>query len=153
VNKRILIVEDDSIVAFALQRCLSFLGYTVAGTTDRGDHAIRIAGELCPDLVLMDIELKSDIDGVAAAQQIRDRFQIPVVYLTGRADEATLRRTEITKPFGFLVKPFDELELQVVVDTALRKHEAERRSDQESVCEGAKGEVALLSGEEKAKKD
>ena len=148
MNKRILIVEDDSIVALDIQGCLSRLGHTVVGTTDRGDDAVSMSGELRPDLVLMDIRLKSDVDGVTAAQQIRDHFQIPVVYLTVYSDEATLRRAEITEPFGYVNKPFDELELQVVVDTALRKHEAERRSDQESVCEGAKREVALLSGEE-----
>jgi len=121
VNKRILIVEDDSVVALDLQRCVSLLGYTVAGTTDRGDDAVRMSGELRPDLVLMDIRLKSDVDGVTAAQQIRDHFQIPVVYLTAISDEATTRRADITKPFGFVVKPFDELELRAVIEIAIYK--------------------------------
>ena len=120
----IMIVEDEGITAMDLQDTLKHLGYAVAGMADSGEDAVRLAGDLRPDLVLMDIMLKGEMDGVAAAAQVRD-LGIPVVYLTAYTDESTLARAKITEAFGYLVKPFEERELHTTVEMALYKHRAE----------------------------
>jgi PAS domain S-box-containing protein len=124
---RILVVEDELIVAADIEGRLTRLGYEVVGLADRGEDAVRLAGELRPDLVLMDIRLRGDTDGVEAADQIRSRFHLPVVYLTAHADDATLHRAKVTEPFGYVLKPFEERELRTVLEMALYKHAAERR--------------------------
>jgi PAS domain S-box-containing protein len=124
---RILIVEDERVVARDIQNRLTRLGYEVVGSTRSGDEAVRLAGERRPDLVLMDIRLEGPLDGVAAAQEIRRRSQLPVVYVTAYADDDTLRRARITEPFGYILKPFEERELRTVIEMALYKHDAERR--------------------------
>src|SRR5262249_14704168 len=96
------------------------------GVTRFGEEAIRLAEERRPDLVLMDIRLKGAMDGVAAAQEIRARFQLPVVYLTAYADDDTLGRARVTEPFGYILKPFQERELQTAIEMALYKHRSER---------------------------
>ena len=97
---RILIVENDRIVARDIQSQLTGIGYTVTGITARGEDALAMALETHPDLVLMDIRLEGALDGIEAAEQIRNRCQIPVVFLTAYADEETLRRATLTEPFG-----------------------------------------------------
>jgi PAS domain S-box-containing protein len=124
---KILIVEDEIVVARDIHNRLSRLGYTVAGSTPLGEEAVRLAAELRPDLVLMDIRLQGAMDGVAAAEQILSRLQLPVVYLTAYADEDTLQRARVTEPFGYILKPFEERELRTVIEMALYKHQAERR--------------------------
>jgi PAS domain S-box-containing protein len=124
---RVLVVEDDLVVVRDLRARLAVLGYEAVGSTRDGGEAVRLAGELHPDLVLMDIRLGGAVDGVAAAQRIRDRFGLPVVYLTGHADEETLARAGPTEPFGYVLKPFDERDLRVVVEMAVYKHRAETR--------------------------
>jgi PAS domain S-box-containing protein len=121
----ILIVEDDRIVARDIQNQLTRLGYAVVGITRFGEEAVHLARELRPDLVLMDIRLEGAVDGVTAAQEIRDCLQLPVVYLTAYADEETLRRARVTEPFGYILKPFEERELRTVIEMALYKHQAE----------------------------
>src|SRR5262245_39460868 len=103
---KILVVEDERIVARDIQNRLTQLGYEVAGITRSGEEAVRLADQFRPDLVLMDIRLDGAVDGVAAAQEIRERFQLPVVYLTAYADDDTLRRARVTEPFGYILKPF-----------------------------------------------
>jgi PAS domain S-box-containing protein len=124
---RILIVEDERIVARDIQTQLTRLGYAVVGTTRFGEQAVQLATELNPDLVLMDIRLEGAVDGIAAAQEIRNRLQVPVVYLTAYADEETLQRARVTEPFGYILKPFEERELRTVIEMALYKHQAERK--------------------------
>ena len=124
---RILVVEDEGIVSRDIQNRLTSLGYVVAGSAETGAEAVRLAGEQRPDLVLMDVRLKGDMDGVEAAEHIRANWQIPVVYLTAYADDATLRRACVTEPFGYVLKPFEERELPTVIEMALYKHAAERR--------------------------
>lgn len=124
---RVLIVEDELIIAADIASRLSRLGYVVAGQADRADSAVRLAGEIQPDLVLMDIRLRGSVDGVSAAEEIRSRFRLPVVYLTAHADEATLQRAKVTEPFGYVLKPFEERELRTVIEMALYKHAADRR--------------------------
>lgn len=123
---RILVVEDESIVAADIQDRLEALGYEVPATVGWGEKAVELAGALRPDLVLMDIQLKGRMDGVEAAHQIRRRFNIPVVYLTANADHPTVQRAKVTEPFGYVIKPFEERELHTTIEVALYKHRAEQ---------------------------
>ncbi|MDX1925595.1 MAG: response regulator [Pirellulaceae bacterium] len=124
---RILVVEDETVVARDLQTRLARLGYNVVDATARGDSAIVLAERHNPDLVLMDIRLQGQIDGITAADVIRCRYHLPVVYLTAHADEQTIDRARATEPFGYILKPFDERELRIVIEMALYKHQAERK--------------------------
>ena len=126
-NLRILVVEDEGIVAKDIQDMLKGLGYSVPAIAFSGEQAIKKAGEIHPDLVLMDIKLKGGMDGTEAARQIRSRFDIPVVYLTAYADKDTLERAKITEPFGYILKPFKEIELYTTIQIALYKHKIERK--------------------------
>lgn len=122
---RILIVEDEGIVALDLRRRVGAMGHVVVGTVATGEAAISRAAELCPDLILMDIRLQTSVDGVTAVQEIRKRFDIPVVYLTAHADEATLQRAMSTEPSGYLLKPFEEQEVRDTIERALDQHRME----------------------------
>jgi diguanylate cyclase (GGDEF)-like protein/PAS domain S-box-containing protein len=122
----ILVVEDESIVALDIQDRLESLGYEVPITVASGEKAVEQAGALRPDLVLMDIQLQGRMDGVEAADQIRQRFGIPVIYLTANADHPTVERAKVTEPFGYVIKPFEERELHTAIEVALYKHQAEQ---------------------------
>jgi two-component system cell cycle sensor histidine kinase/response regulator CckA len=124
---RILVVEDERVVARDIQYRLTEMGHTVVNITRGGEEAVRLAHELRPDLVLMDIRLEGRPDGIAAAEEIRTRLHLPIVFLTAYADEDTLHRARVTEPFGYVLKPFDERELRTVIEMALYKQEAERR--------------------------
>lgn len=124
---RILIVEDEGIEALDIQQRLISLGYTAPDIVSTGEEAVKKAGETSPDLVLMDIMLHGEIDGVAAAEQLQALFNIPVIYITAYADENTLQRAKITEPYGYLVKPFRERELYITIDMALYKHKMKRK--------------------------
>lgn len=124
---RILIVEDEQIVAADLERTLCRLGYRVVGLTASGQSAVEHAQQTQPDLVLMDIKLRGALDGVAAAAQIRAKAQVPIIYLTAYADEATLQRAKITEPFGYILKPFGERQLHSSIEMALYKARMERQ--------------------------
>ncbi|MBN3894771.1 MAG: response regulator [Nostoc sp. NOS(2021)] len=126
-NAKILVVEDEAIVAKDLQYRLIKFGYTVPAIASSGEEAINKAVEISPDLVLMDIKLKGSMDGIEAAQEIYKRLDIPVIYLTAYADENTLERAKITEPFGYLLKPFKERELQINIEITLTKHGLERQ--------------------------
>ncbi|HID74002.1 MAG TPA: PAS domain S-box protein, partial [Thermoplasmata archaeon] len=119
-------VEDESIVAMDISTTLQSLGYEVVGTAATGEDAIVMAEEKRPDLILMDIVLKGDMDGVEAAEQIRSILDIPVVYLTAYSDDQTLARAKLTEPFGYILKPFEERELHTNIEMALYKHMLER---------------------------
>ncbi|MBN1135165.1 MAG: response regulator [Anaerolineae bacterium] len=123
---QILVVEDDSIIVMELEDRLYSLGYVVCATTAYGEEAIEKAAELGPDLVLMDIRLKGAMDGITAAAEIRERYDIPVVYLTAYADSSTLQRAQITEPYSYIIKPFEERELHIAIDMALYRHRMER---------------------------
>ncbi|MCZ7641125.1 MAG: PAS domain S-box protein [Verrucomicrobia bacterium] len=124
---RILIVEDEAIVALDIRRQLTALGYEPLATTARGEEAVALAGQLQPDLVLMDIHLAGQLDGIAAAQAIRQQSGLPVVFLTAFADADTLSRAKLAEPFGYLVKPFSELDLRTAIEMALHRHQTELR--------------------------
>ncbi len=123
LHKSILIVEDESIIAEDMSDSLISLGYRVTDIVYSGEEAILSVAKLRPDLVLMDVNLQGEIDGITAAAEIRSRFQIPVVYLTAYADENTLRRVNATKPFGYIVKPFEEKNLHTTIQIALHRHQ------------------------------
>ena len=122
---RILVVEDEAIVARDIQLQLAELGYEAVGHAARGDEAIELAGALRPDLVLMDIQLAGHMDGIEAAQVIRTQFGLPVVFLTAFAADDTLERAKLTEPYGYILKPFSERELRTVLTMALYKHQVE----------------------------
>lgn len=124
--KQILIVEDEIIIAEGLQRKLKTMGYAVPVTVSSGEEAVKKVKENNPDLVLMDIVIYGKMDGIETAAQIHS-LDIPVVYLTAYADEKTLERAKITEPFGYLIKPFKERELQITIEIALYKHEMEKK--------------------------
>ncbi len=119
---RILVVEDERIVALDLQDRLKTLGYSVPATVARGEDAIQKAMELRPDLVLMDIQLKGDMDGIEAASRIQSHLDVPVIYLTAHADQGTVDRARVTAPYGYVLKPFEDRELQTAIDMALYRH-------------------------------
>lgn len=122
---KILIVEDESIVAMDIKHRAEGLGYLVTAVTPSGEESLEKVAENRPDLVLMDIVLKGEMDGIEAAQKIRDAYDIPVVYLTAYSDERTLKRAKITQPFGYIIKPFEDRELHSAVEVALYKHQME----------------------------
>ena len=122
----ILIVEDELIVAENMKQCLDRLGYGVSDVVVSGEEATEKAQELKPDLVLMDIVLRGAMDGIESADQIRTRLDIPVVYVSANANEKLLERAKRTEPFGYILKPHDDRELQVVIEVALYKHRMEK---------------------------
>ena len=128
VNKpRILIVEDEAIVARDIEQQLLDLGYHPIGHATQGQQSITLAEELRPDLVLMDIQLSGTMDGIEAAQLIHNKLFIPVVFLTAFAADDVLARAKLTEPFGYILKPFSERELRTVLEMALYKSDSEAR--------------------------
>ncbi|HEX3013304.1 MAG TPA: response regulator [Methanobacterium sp.] len=117
----ILIVEDESIVALDIKDKVERLGYGVLAVVSSGEKAIEEVKKSQPNLVLMDIALKGEIDGIETARRIRSHFDIPIIYLTAHSDSQTLKRAKITGPFGYLVKPFVDSELCSVIETILNK--------------------------------
>ncbi len=127
----VLVVEDESIVAKDIQNSLKKLGYTVPSVENSGEDAIEAAGQHRPDLILMDIMLKGEISGIEAAEQIKNRYQIPVIFLTAYADESTLSKAKVTEPYGYIIKPFKEIDLHTSIEMALYKHGKEQEVKKE----------------------
>lgn len=125
--KRILVVEDEAVVAADLEDRLRQLGYEPVGNTGQGDQALSLAKESAADLVLMDIQLQGALDGITAADQIRQVLDIPVVFLTAHADDFTFQRAKDTAPFGYVLKPFSQQSLQTAIGMALERHALEYR--------------------------
>lgn len=121
----VLVVEDESIVSKDIQQSLKKLGYNVVGAASTGEKAIELARENMPDIVLMDIMLKGDMNGIEAADQIRAELNIPVIYLTAYADEGTLARAKVTEPCGYIIKPFKEIDIHTSIEMAIYKHKRE----------------------------
>ncbi len=121
-NPKILIVEDENIIASDIRAMLEDLGYMVSAIVSSGEESIQEASKMKPDLVLMDIKLKGSLDGVSAGEEIFKQFQIPIVYLTAFTDQATIKRINNGKNGNsstVINKPFDEKELQTVINTTL----------------------------------
>jgi len=127
IQSKILIVEDDRIVARDIQQQLARIGHVAVGITARGEDVATLVLENRPDLVLMDIRLEGKLDGIDVAHQIHEHLGIPVVFLTAYADEETVRRARVTEPFGYLLKPFEDSQLRTTIEMALYKHAAERK--------------------------
>ena len=148
---KVLVVEDENIVALEIKDRLKRLGYAVCGVVAFGEQAVEEAREKHPDLVLMDIRLKGKMDGVEAAGIIQRESDIPVVFLTANSDDPTFLRAKLTNPFGFVLKPFHERELKTSVDLALYKHKTAqadaRLRQREKTLERAKTEVITDSND------
>lgn len=121
-KERVLIVEDEKIIALDLQRRLERFEYEIVGLASTGADALEKAKALAPDIILMDIMLAGDMDGIEAAKIINQTIQIPVIFLTAYADEKTLERAKEAEPFGYILKPFKEKELYTTIDIALYKY-------------------------------
>lgn len=124
---RVLVVEDEAIIAEDLKRRLQSFGYIVIATATTGQDAVAKAAAMQPDLVLMDIVLRGDMDGIQAANLMREQLGIPVVYLTSHADSTTVNRAVTTEPFGYILKPLDDRELSITIEMALYRHHAEKK--------------------------
>jgi two-component system, response regulator PdtaR len=122
----ILVVEDEPIIALDLSQALESLGYTIAATVASAADALQASRRLHPDLVLMDIHLADESDGVTAARAIRLLDDHPVIFLSAYDDAATLERVKVTEPYGFLVKPFNERALRAAIEMALYRHARDR---------------------------
>jgi len=126
-TNRILVVEDESIIGMELQFRLQDIGYDVLEVVPSGERAIEVALAQKPDLILMDIHLEGDMDGIAATEAILARQDVPIIFLTAHTDEDTLERAKNSTPHGYLVKPFQEKELDIAIQMALAKHKMERK--------------------------
>jgi PAS domain S-box-containing protein len=124
---RILVVEDEALVAQDLKEMLQGLGYEVPGIAKTGERAIALAGEHQPDLVLMDINLASEMDGITAGGEIRSRWGIPIIYVTAFATQVIIDRAKKTTPAGYILKPFNERQIQTAIEIALYNHELEKK--------------------------
>jgi DNA-binding LytR/AlgR family response regulator len=118
----ILVIEDESIVSKDIQNSLKKLGYNVVGSASTGEEAITLANELHPDLILMDIMLKGKMSGIDAATVIKEKLNIPIIYLTAYADESTLNKAKVTEPYAYILKPFKEVDIHTSIEMALFKH-------------------------------
>lgn len=146
-NERIMVVEDEWTISNLIQKCLRGLGYTISSVEASGEDAIRKAGEDKPDLVLMDIVLHDNMDGIEAADRIQSRFNIPVIYITAYDNKEFLERAKVTEPFGYIIKPFQERELHTNIEIALYKHKAEEKTKElVQQLRDSLSKVKLLSG-------
>jgi PAS domain S-box-containing protein len=127
IPKRILVVEDEGIVAKDIAQRLRSLGYEVTGLVSSAEKAYEAVALSMPDLILMDIHLKGSVDGISAAEKLQNTYDIPVIFLTAFADVPTLERAKMAEPFGYILKPFEERSLHVHIEMALVKHAGEQR--------------------------
>ncbi len=119
----ILIVEDENIVALDLKNKLEGLGYRVLNTVSTGEEAIKIADLFYPDIILMDVMLKGELDGIEAAELIKRKFDIPIIFLTAYTDKKTLERAKLVQPYGYISKPFKEEDIRLNIEIAVHKHQ------------------------------
>ncbi len=123
---KILIVEDEQLTALVLQETLESMGFSVVAAVNTGEEAILKAAETHPDLVLMDIVIEGDLDGIETANEIYRRFDIPVIYLTAFSDDETMQRAKSSEPFAYLIKPYNERELKFIIEMAIYKQKMEK---------------------------
>jgi CheY-like chemotaxis protein len=122
---RVLVVEDEAVVALHLRQGLTKLGYTLAGVATNGEQALKMIQEVFPDLVLMDIHIQGELDGIETAKRIPRYLHIPVIYLTAYSEDTTLKRAGDTHPYGYLIKPFLDRELHATMKMALVRSRAD----------------------------
>lgn len=130
-GSKILVVEDEMIISMEIKQKLQAMGYVVTGQAITGESAIQKAGEIQPDLVLMDIRLKGDMDGISAAKRIIELYDLPIIFLTAHSDKATLERAIAVSPSGYLLKPFKERELMTNIEMSLHKHRVRQKLREE----------------------
>jgi two-component system, response regulator PdtaR len=131
MNKyKILIVDDEILVAKSLEIMLKGAGYIVSGIVVSGQEAILKAKKLKPDLVLMDITLKGEIDGIQTAEYIQKNFKLPIIFLTAHNDKKTVERAKLTQPFGYITKPFDETKLLISIEMSIYKAQRDNEREQ-----------------------
>ncbi len=124
---RILVVEDEKIIAKDIESTIKRIGHESVGTVSKGEDAIRVAGECRPDLILMDITLKGEIDGIEAARVINETMKTPIVYITAHQDEDTIEKTKGTNPYGYITKPLDDRDLNTAINSAMYRFDVENR--------------------------
>ncbi|AFZ44992.1 response regulator receiver protein [Halothece sp. PCC 7418] len=122
---KILIVEDEAVVSLDISRRLEKMGYEVMGRLASGEEAIELIQQERPDLVLMDINLQGEMDGIETATKLYKDHNLPVIYLTAYAGQSTLERAKESKPYGYILKPFKERELHAAIEIAISRHETE----------------------------
>ncbi len=122
---RILIVDDDFTIKLELEEMLTAIGYDIVGTAENGEQAFEMAKALNPDLILMDIVMRGDMDGIPLKEKIRRESDIPIAFITGYGDPEYVERAKMVEPFGYVMKPFDEKEIRAVVEIALYKRDME----------------------------
>jgi len=127
----VLVVEDESIVSKDIQHSLKKLGYHVVGAAATGDKALELVKTENPDIVLMDIMLKGEMNGIEVAEIVKNEYNIPVIFLTAYADESTLSKAKVTEPYGYIIKPFKEIDLHTSIEMALYKHQKSRELEKE----------------------
>lgn len=127
----VLVVEDESIVSKDIQHSLKKLGYNVVGAAATGERALELIISENPDIVLMDIMLKGEMTGIDTAAKVKEIKGIPVIFLTAYADESTLSKAKITEPYGYIIKPFKEIDLHTSIEMALYKHSKEKEVEKE----------------------
>ncbi len=144
---RIMIVEDEGVVALQIRTALEQRGYEVVDTCASGEEAMAHMIETQPDLVLMDMKLQGAIDGIEAAELIRRHHNLPVIFLTAHSENATIERAKQTTPYGYILKPFNTQELAIAVEIALHKHKIDREKDKLTrELRASLEKVKLLSG-------
>ncbi len=126
-RKKILIVEDEFITAMDLAENLEFMGFSVPATTDTAEEVLSLALKHSPDLILMDINLKGEMTGIEASNLIKENLDIPIIFLTGQSDDATISKAIESEPFGYILKPFDDRSLKTSIAMALYKHSVEHK--------------------------
>lgn len=130
-NINVYIVEDESIVAKDIQNSLKKLGYNVLGISNNGEDALKNIAEQEPDIVLMDIMIKGAMTGIDVAEKVKSEYNIPVIFLTAYADESTLSKAKITEPYGYILKPFKEVDLHSTIEMAIYKHKKDTEVQKE----------------------
>ncbi|WMW26366.1 response regulator [Methanolobus sediminis] len=128
---KILVVEDESIIALNIKKKLKSFGYTVPAMATTGEEAIKMAEITFPDLILMDVRLKGDMDGIQTAEEIRKKFDIPIIFLTAYSDDKVLERAKKTEPYGYIVKPFKANDLKSNIEIALYRFGMGRKENVE----------------------
>ncbi len=129
---KILVVEDEGIIGLNIKKKLKSFGYTVPAIVATGEEAIKMAEITFPDLILMDVRLKGDMDGMETAEEIRKNFDILVIYLTAYSDDEVLEKAKKTEPYGYIVKPFKANDLRSNIEIALYKHKMEKDMQEEA---------------------
>jgi len=127
----VLVVEDESIVSKDIQHSLKKLGYTIIGAAVTGEKAYELATTLNPDIILMDIMLKGEMNGIETVEKIKQEISVPIIYLTAYADKSTLEKAKITEPYGYIIKPFKDVDLHTTIEMALYKFSQEKKVREE----------------------